>query len=157
MRFDMIYITPVTVDGASVRKLTFAPQGVDKTDPAYFHASLLAGPWKKQTRICKGTLDGVVIATPFVIPLRLRAGENGEFLVLNGVKMAIDEPVVTPVMDGETKTQRLGADKRPMFNLRGGAFEVTTYVLASGDDDAAFAGSSKAPTAPAATDDEALL
>ncbi len=154
MKFDLIYITPVTVDGASVRKLTFAPQGVAKTDSAYFHASMLAGPWKKQTKVCKGSLDGAPITTPFTLPLRLRSSDKGDYLSLNGVRLTVDEPVVTPVIDETTKEQRLGGDKRPMFNLRGGTIEITTYVLAAGDDDAAF---SSTPKASVSNDDEAFL
>lgn len=156
-KFDLAYISQVTVDGQPVRKLVFAPQGVAKDDPAYCHASLLAGPWKKQTKICKGTLDGATIAAPFVIPLRLRAGiDGGQFLALDGVRIEVVDPVISPVIDDTTKQQRVGADKRPMFNLRGGVINVTSYTLSSGgDDDAAFsrAGAAAEPTA---TDDEAF-
>ena len=151
--FDLIYIVPVAVDGASVRKLVFAPQGVAKDDPAYFHASTLAGPWRKQTKVCKGSLDGSPIAVPFVLPLRLKSGVNGDSLSLNGVRLQVVDPTVSPATDKDGKPM-IGKDGKPVFNLKGGTIEIVTYTYAAGDDDAAFG----APVAPAATDnDEAFL
>lgn len=153
-KFDLIYIVPVTVEGALVRKLIFAPQGVSKDDPAYFHASTLAGPWRKQTRVCKGTIDGAAITTPFVLPLRLKNGTNGESLSLNGVRLQVVDPTIEAATDKAGKAL-IGKDEKPIFNLRGGAIEITTYTFAAGDDDAAF-GAASAPTVPVQTDDEAF-
>ena len=156
--FELAFIVPITVDGASVRKLVFAPKGVPKDDPSYFRASLLAGPWKKQTRICKGTVDGVAITVPFTLPLRLtRSKDRGtDMLVSSGVSVTVTDPTIEQVVDANGKPV-IGKDEKPIFNLKGGAIAISTYTFTAGDDDAAFAGSSKAPTAPAATDDEAFV
>ena len=157
--FELIFIVPNTVDNKLVRKLVFAPKGVPKDDPAYFRASLLAGPWKKETRLCKGTLDGapIVAHAPFILPLRLtQSKDRGEdMLVLSGVSVTVTDPTIEPVVD-ESGTPTLGKNGRPLFDLKGGKTEVVTHTFASGNDDAAFA---TAPKAPAASEsvDEAFL
>ena len=155
--FELAFIVPITVDGQQVRKLVFAPKGVQKDDPAYFRASLLAGPWRKQTRICKGTVDGVAITSPVTLPLRLTQSKDRgtDMLVLSGVSITVTDPTIEPVVDAAGKPV-IGKDEKPIFNIRGGAIAISTYTFASGDDDTAFAGSSKAPAASESVD-EAFL
>jgi len=156
--FELAFIVPITVEGNLVRKLVFAPKGVSKDDPSYFRASLLAGPWRKQTRICKGTVDGVAITAPVTLPLRLTQSKDRgtDMLVPSGVSLTVTDPTIEPVID-EAGKPVIGKDEKPIFNLKGGAIAISTYTFASGDDDAAFAGASKTPTAPAANNDEAFL
>ena len=156
--FELAFIVPITVDGQQVRKLVFAPKGVQKDDPSYFRASLLAGPWRKQTRICKGTVDGVAITSPVTLPLRLTQSKDRgtDMLVPIGSSMTVTDPTIEPVVDAAGKPV-IGKDEKPIFNIRGGAIAITTYVLSSGDDDAAFATAPKAPAAPTANDDEAFV
>jgi hypothetical protein len=159
---QLIFITPNTVDGVVKRKLTFAPKGVSKDDPSYFRASLLAGPWGKKTRLNKGTLDGIAIESdaPYVLPLRLTKTKvrGTDMMVLDGAAVSVVDPTILPATNAETGEQLIGKDGKPIFDLVGGRYEVTTYTLSSSDEDEpALAKASKAPAVSAQDVDEAFL
>lgn len=134
MNYELCYIVPCTVKGASVRKLVFSPQGVSKDSPDYHHASMLAGPWTKQTLVCKGLIDGAPIAAPYALPLALKVSDHGPVLSLSGARLTIVDPTIVVLPE-------VGADGKPLRNLRGGVVAIESYTLSTGADEPALAGS----------------
>lgn len=129
MKFELMFITLVTTKSGETRKLHFE-------GPSGERASLLAGPWSKQTKICKGLIDGAPITAPIPLPVTLKGTEHGPVLRPNGVRLFAEGELVG-VVDAEGKAV-LGAGGKPLVNLKATSFEVVTYSLASGDDEPAL-------------------
>lgn len=129
MRFKMKFITPVTTKSGEVRKLHFE-------GPAGEVGTLLAGPWSKVTKVCKGLLDGVSITTPYSLPVVMKQTENGPILKFVGGDLFAEGELVG-VVDAENKPV-LGADKKPLMNLKVSGFSIVTYSLEAGDDEPAL-------------------
>jgi hypothetical protein len=140
--WNLAFITPITTPSGVSRKLVFENEAGER-------ANLLAGLWSKTTVLNKGTLDGVALTAPTALTVALRNTEHGTVLVTQGMRLSLIDPVVTVV------SGKLGADGKPLRNLSGGAFALTTYALSSGGDDPALAGGSIA-LAPDASDEPAL-
>jgi hypothetical protein len=125
MNWTLAFIVPTSTPSGVTRKLVFENEQGDR-------ATMLAGPWAKRTKVCKGTIDGAAINSPVPLTVSLRNTEHGQVLIPQGLRLSVIDPVVTTV-EGKK-----GADGKVLRNLAGGVIALSTFALVSEDDEPAL-------------------
>jgi len=142
MNWTLAFITPVNTPTGITRKLILEDENGER-------ATLLAGPWGKMTKICKGFIDdGAPITAPIPLTVSKKETEHGPVLVPAGIRLVIVDPTVTTVKD------KTGADGKVLRNISGGIIHLSTFALSAGDDEPALLG--QAPVVDAGSDEPAL-